>query len=47
MEKLKVSKQRSSRFYMETFNLKKLNEVNSYMFAALENVDTAMNINTL
>jgi predicted metalloprotease len=46
--RLSVNKQRSHRFHMERFNLKKLHEVESkeqyvevsYKFAALEDLDT-------
>jgi hypothetical protein len=53
-EKLAVNKQRSQRFDMERFNLKKLNDVESKeqfraevsnRFAALEDLDTEMEIN--
>jgi hypothetical protein len=51
-ERLAVNKQRSHRFLMERFNLKKLNEVGgkkqfcvefSNRFAALEDLDTGGN----
>jgi hypothetical protein len=54
-ERLAVNKQRSHRFHMEEFNLKKLNEVEgkekyhvevSNRFAALENLDTEVEINS-
>jgi hypothetical protein len=54
-EKLAVNKQRSHRFHMERFNLKKLNEVEgkeqfrvevSNRFAALEDLDTEVEINS-
>jgi hypothetical protein len=53
-EKLSVNKQRSQRFNMERFNLKKLNEVKgkeqcvevSNRFAALEDLDTEVEINS-
>jgi hypothetical protein len=53
-ERLAVSKQTKHRFYMEGFNLEKLNEVDGkeqYCFkisnrlAALENLDAEVNIN--
>jgi hypothetical protein len=53
-ERLAVSKQRTHRFHMERFNLKKLNEVEgkeqyrpeiSNRFASLENLDVEVNIN--
>jgi hypothetical protein len=53
--KLAVNKQRSNRFHMERFNLKKLNEVEgkeqfyvevSNRFAALEDLDTQVEINS-
>jgi hypothetical protein len=53
-ERLPVSKQTTHRFQMERFNLKKLNEVEgkeqylveiSNMFAALENLDTEVDVN--
>jgi hypothetical protein len=53
-ERLAVSKQTMHRFLMERFNLKKLNEVEgkeqyrveiSNRFAALENIDTEVDIN--
>jgi hypothetical protein len=53
-ERLAVSKQRSQRFHMERFNLKKLNEVEgkeqyrvevSDRFAALEDMDAEVEIN--
>jgi hypothetical protein len=52
-ERLAVNKQRSQRFHMEMFNLKKLNEVEgkeqyyvevSNRFAALEALDTEVEI---
>jgi hypothetical protein len=52
MERLAVNKQRSHRFHMERFNLKKLNQVQgkeqyrvevSNRFAALEALDTGGN----
>jgi hypothetical protein len=52
-ERLEVNKQRSQRFNMERFNLKKLNEVGgkgkfrdevSNRFAALEDLDAEMDI---
>jgi hypothetical protein len=52
-EKLAVNKQRSQRFHMERFNLKKLNDVEgkeqfrvkvSNRFAALEDLDTEVEI---
>jgi hypothetical protein len=54
-ERLAVNKQRSHRFYMERFNLKKLNEVGgieryrvkiSNRFVALEDLDTEVEINS-
>jgi hypothetical protein len=54
-ERLAVNKQRSQRFYMERFNLKKLNEVEgkeqfrveiTNRFAALEHLDTEVEINS-
>jgi hypothetical protein len=51
-ERLAVNKQRSQRFYMERFNLKKLNEVKSKelyrvdfssRFTALKDLDTGGN----
>jgi hypothetical protein len=54
-ERLAVNKQRSQRFHMERFNLKKLNEVEgkeqhrvevSNRFAALEDLDTEVEINS-
>jgi hypothetical protein len=54
-ERLAVNKQRSHRFDMERFNLKKLNEVRckeqfhvevSNKFAALEDLDSEMEINS-
>jgi hypothetical protein len=54
-ERLAVNKQRSHRFHMERFNLKKLNEVEgkeqyhvevSNRFTALEDLDTDVEINT-
>jgi hypothetical protein len=54
-EKLAVNKQRSQRFHMERFNLKKLNEVEgkeqyhvevSNRFATLEDLDTEVEINS-
>jgi hypothetical protein len=53
-KRLAVSKQTAHRVYMERFNLKKLNEVEgkeqycveiSNMFAALENIDTVVDVN--
>jgi hypothetical protein len=53
-ERLAVNTQRSHRFHMERFNLKKLNEVNgkeqyhvevSNRFVALENLDAEVEIN--
>jgi hypothetical protein len=52
-DRLEVNKQTTHRFHMERFNLKKLNEVdkaqyhieNSNRFAALENLDTGVDIN--
>jgi hypothetical protein len=53
-ERLAVSKQTTHRVHMERFNLRKLNEVEgkeqyrveiSNRFAALENLDTEVNIN--
>jgi hypothetical protein len=55
MERLAVNKQRSQRFHMERFNLKKLNEVEgkeqfrievSNRFAALEDLDAEVEINS-
>jgi hypothetical protein len=54
-ERLAVNKQKSQRFHMERFNLKKLNEVEgkeqydveeSNRFAALEDLDTEVEINS-
>jgi hypothetical protein len=54
-ERLAMNKQRSQRFVMERFNLKKLNEVEgkeqfrvdvSNRFAALEDLDTEVEINS-
>jgi hypothetical protein len=54
MERLAVNRQRSHRFNMERFDLKKLNEVEgkeqfrvevSNKFAALEDLDTEVEIN--
>jgi hypothetical protein len=54
-ERLSMNKQRSQRFHMERFNLKKLNEVEgketycievSNRFAALEDLDAEMEINS-
>jgi hypothetical protein len=54
-ERLAVNKQRSQRFHMERFNLKKLNEVESKeqyrvqvsnSFAALEDLDAKVEINS-
>jgi hypothetical protein len=54
-ERLTVIKQRSHRFHMERFNLKKLNEVEckeqcrvdvSNRFAALEDLDPKVEINS-
>jgi hypothetical protein len=54
MERAAMSKQTTHRFQVARFNLKKLNEVdgkdqyhveNSYRFAALENLDTDVDIN--
>jgi hypothetical protein len=54
-KRLAVNKQRSHRFHMERFNLKKLNEVESKeqynvevsnRFAALEDLDTEVEINS-
>jgi hypothetical protein len=54
-ERLAVNKQRSQRFHMERFNLKKLNEVKgneqyrvevSNRFAALEDLDAEVEINS-
>jgi hypothetical protein len=54
-ERLAVNKQRSHRFHMERFNLKKLNEVEvkeqcrvefSNRFAALEDMDAEVEINS-
>jgi hypothetical protein len=53
-ERLAVSKQTTHTYYMERFNLKKLNEVESKeqyrveisnRFAALENLDTEVDVN--
>jgi hypothetical protein len=53
-EKLAVNRQRSHRFHMQMFNIKKLNEVQVKekchaetlkRFAALEDMDTEMEIN--
>jgi hypothetical protein len=53
-DRLAVSKRTAHRIHMERFNLKKLNEVEgkeqyrveiSYRFAALENLDTEVDIN--
>jgi hypothetical protein len=55
MERLAVNKQRSHRFHMERFNLKKLNEVEgkeqyrvevSNTFAGLEDLDREVEINS-
>jgi hypothetical protein len=55
-ERLAVNKQRSHKFHMERFNLKKLNEVEgkeqfhvevSNRFAALEDLDTGVEINSV
>jgi hypothetical protein len=55
MERLAVNKQRSQRFHMERFNLKKLNDGEgkeqfrvgiSNRFAALEDLDTEVEINS-
>jgi hypothetical protein len=55
-ERLAVNKQRSQRFDMERFNLKKLNDVESKekcrvevsnRFAALEDLDTEVEINSV
>jgi hypothetical protein len=54
-ERLAVNKQRSHRFHMERFNLKKLNKVDSKeqflveisnRFAALEDLDAEVGINS-
>jgi hypothetical protein len=54
-ERLAVNKQRSHRFHMDRFNLKKLNEVEgngkyrvevSNRFSALEDLDAEMEINS-
>jgi hypothetical protein len=54
-ERLAVNKQRSKRFHMERFNLKKLNDVEgkeqfwvevSNRFAALEDLDAEVEINS-
>jgi hypothetical protein len=54
-ERLAVNKQRSQRFHLERFNLKKLNDVEgkehfrvevSNRFAALEDLDTEVEINS-
>jgi hypothetical protein len=54
-QRLTMNKQRSHRFHMEIFNLKKLNEAEgkemyraevSNRFAALEDLDTEMEINS-
>jgi hypothetical protein len=54
-ERLSVNKQRSQRFDMERFNLKKLKDVEgkeqyrvevSIRYAALENLDTQVKINS-
>jgi hypothetical protein len=54
-ERLAVNKQRSQRFHMERFNLKKLNDVEgkeqfrvevSNRFAALEDLDAEVQINS-
>jgi hypothetical protein len=54
-ERLTVNKQRSHKFHMERFNLKKLNEVESKeqyrvkvsnRFTALEDLDADMEINS-
>jgi hypothetical protein len=54
-ERLEVKKQRSQRFNMERFNLKKLNDVEgkeqfrvgvTNRFAALKDLDTEMEINS-
>jgi hypothetical protein len=55
-ERLAVSKQTTHRFHLETFSLKKLNEVEckeqyrveiSNRFAALENLDIEVDINRI
>jgi hypothetical protein len=55
-ERIAVNKQGSHKFHMETFNLKKLNEVEgkvknrvevSKRFSALEVLDSAAEINTI
>jgi hypothetical protein len=55
-ERIAVNKQASHKFQMEGFNLKKLNEVEgkekyrvevSYRFAALEDLDAEVEINTI
>jgi hypothetical protein len=50
-ERIAVNKQRSHKFHMERFNLKKLNEVKSKevsnRFAALEDMDAEVEINTI
>jgi hypothetical protein len=55
-ERLAVNKQRTHRFHMERFNLKKLNEVKgkeqfhvevSNRFATLEDLDTEVEINNV
>jgi hypothetical protein len=54
-ERLAVNKQRSHRFHMERFNLKKLNKVEgkekycvevSHRFTALEDLDAEVEINS-
>jgi hypothetical protein len=54
-ERLAVNKQRSHRYHMESFNLKKLNEVKgtekchveiSNRFATLEDLDIGVEINS-
>jgi hypothetical protein len=54
-ERLAVNKQRSQRFHMERFNVKKLNEVGgkeqfrveaSNRFAVLEDLDSEVEINS-
>jgi hypothetical protein len=54
-KRLAVNKQRSNRFHMERFNLRKLNDVEgkeqfcvevSNRFAALEDLDTEVEINS-
>jgi hypothetical protein len=54
-ERLAVNKQRSQRFYMERFNLKKLNDIEdkeqfrvevSNRFVALEGLDTEVEISS-